>query len=127
MTLLTTTESARLVELEDTIERGLETFVEVGNALLEIRESKLYRETHKTFAAYVKARWGFTASRARQLIAAAKTATVVTVSNESQARELGGLDQGAIKRIWKEAQKIAEANESEVTAATIKEARRLAM
>lgn len=122
---LTTTETNRLAELEETIERGLETFLEVGNALLEIRESKLYRQTHKTFAAYTKARWGFTARRARQLVQAAQTGTMVPVENERQARELGGLDQGAIKTIWLEAEKIAEANESKVTATIIKEARRL--
>lgn len=30
-------------ELEAAIERGLQTFVEVGNAIREIRDSRLYR------------------------------------------------------------------------------------
>jgi len=36
--------SATLAELEAIIERGWETFVEVGNALTQIRDRKLYRE-----------------------------------------------------------------------------------
>ena len=32
----------RLRQLEGVIERGLETFIEVGRALLEIRDSRLY-------------------------------------------------------------------------------------
>jgi hypothetical protein len=35
--------AVRLIELESVIETGIKTFVEVGNALLEIRDSKLYR------------------------------------------------------------------------------------
>jgi hypothetical protein len=42
----------RLVELEHKIGRGLKTFIEVGEALVEIRESKLYLLEHKTFAEY---------------------------------------------------------------------------
>ena len=36
---LTVDESGRLVELERTIEHGLATFIEVGEALMEIRAS----------------------------------------------------------------------------------------
>lgn len=94
MTELVPTERARLVELELVVERGLQTFYEVGSALLEIREQRLYRETHKTFQAYCQARFGFSDSRGRQLIAAAKTVTAVTQQGlpapktEREAREL---------------------------------------
>lgn len=47
-TALSATEGGRLADLEVTIERGLTTFVEVGAALSEIRESRLYRQTHGT-------------------------------------------------------------------------------
>jgi hypothetical protein len=36
-------ERGRLAELEQVVERGLQTFVEVGLALTEIRDSRLYR------------------------------------------------------------------------------------
>ena len=41
---LSAVETGRLAALEQTIERGLQTFVEVGTALLEIRDSRLYRQ-----------------------------------------------------------------------------------
>ena len=41
---LSIVESDNLLLYESIIERGLKTFVEVGNALLAIRESKLYRQ-----------------------------------------------------------------------------------
>ena len=90
-------ERAQLAECEAIIERGLRTFVEVGNALLTIRRCGLYRDSHGTFEQYCQDRWGFTATRARQLIGAAETATIVAVGGgpapdtESQARELAGL------------------------------------
>lgn len=92
-------ERQRLAACEAVIERGLGTFVEVGEALLTIREARLYRETHKTFEEYCRERWGFNDSRARQLIGAAETVTTVTVQglpaprNEAVARELAPLRQ----------------------------------
>lgn len=83
-----------LESCEAVIERGLATFVEVGNALLTIRDRRLYRQSHDTFEDYCRERWGFVASRARQLIGAAESVTAVTVGggpapkNEAQAREL---------------------------------------
>jgi hypothetical protein len=88
MSTLARSETTRLVELECVIEQGIATFIAVGNALSEIRESRLYRETHATFEDYCLERWKFTGRRGRQLIAAAEIGTVVPVENEAQAREL---------------------------------------
>lgn len=87
MTLAVTT----LQEHEATIERGLATFVEVGEALQAIRDERLYKENYGTFEVYCRERWDFTDQRARQLMAAAKTATTVAVTTERQARELAPL------------------------------------
>ena len=82
--MLVATETERLTELETVIERGLQTFVEVGNALMEIRDGRLYRAEYDTFENYCWERWGMGASRARQLISAAeivenlKSVTMVT-------------------------------------------------
>jgi hypothetical protein len=84
-------EQDRLAELEGVVEQGLQTFIEVGEALSEIRASRLYRETHETFETYCRERWGFTGRRARQLMTAAEVGTIVPVENEAQARELGPL------------------------------------
>lgn len=91
---LTFAEGERLAACEETIERGLKTFVEVGEALREVRDARLYRARYATFEDYCRERWGFNDSRARQLIAAAETVTNVTVegvpapSSEGVARAL---------------------------------------
>jgi hypothetical protein len=91
---LTAAETDRLVELEQAVDRGLQTFVEVGQALAEIRERKLYRASHDTFERYCRERWGFTRQRALQFIDAAAVTTVVVKAglpaptHEAQAREL---------------------------------------
>jgi hypothetical protein len=74
--------AAALAECERVIERGLKTFIEVGEALAQIRDERLYRETHATFEEYCRERWDFDASRARQLISAARTVTLVTVGGQ---------------------------------------------
>lgn len=60
--------------------RGLGTSVEVGAALTEIREQRLYRlrDGFTTFEAYCKERWGFTRDKADRLIGAAAVAEVLT-------------------------------------------------
>jgi hypothetical protein len=86
-----------LAELEEVIAAGLQTFVEVGQALMEIRDGRLYRDSHETFEIYCRERWSIGSSRARQLIAAAESVTTVTIAglpaptNERQARELVAL------------------------------------
>ena len=61
-------DTSRLHELEATIARGLETFAEVGAALLEIRDQKLYRGSHKTFETYLRDRWEISRSYAHRVI-----------------------------------------------------------
>lgn len=98
---LTLAERTLLAELEGRVERGLASFIDVGNALLKIRELGLYRETHPTFKAYCTERLGHSDSRARQLIAAAKTVTDVTAAGlpaprtEGEARRLARSLRGA--------------------------------
>src|SRR5512142_2108031 len=49
----------RLAELEKVIARGQKTFVEVGLALAEIRDLRLYKREHSNFAEYCQKRWGW--------------------------------------------------------------------
>src|ERR1700739_3202595 len=58
----------RLSELEVIIGRGMTHFVEVGSALLEIRQGKLYKPQYSTFEAYCQERWGFSRQHASDLI-----------------------------------------------------------
>lgn len=57
---LTDPERKRFVECEQIIQKGLNTFLEVGHALAEIRDQRLYRETHKDWAHYCKDIWDLT-------------------------------------------------------------------
>lgn len=83
-----------LPELERVIERGQQTFIEVGRALLEIRDRRLYRETHATFEAYCRERWGWGRDYAYKHIDAAHVANALSTSvgklpaSEAQARAM---------------------------------------
>ena len=93
MNLLSVIEKSELSQLEATIEKHLSAFYEVGFALMQIRDNRYYRETHGTFEAYCKERWGFTKSRANQLIAASEvadnlTTTVAKIPSERTIRPL---------------------------------------
>jgi hypothetical protein len=102
MSELTTTECSQLEKCETTIERGINTFVEVGEALAEIRNAKLYRAFHRTFEAYCDEKWKFSRQRAYQLIDQAKVvravadaagadlSTAVDKITEREAREIKG-------------------------------------
>lgn len=109
---------------EAIIERGLGSFLEVGDALLTIRSERLYLQTHETFAEYCMERWGFCDSRARQLVMAAKVVTNVTAAglpgpaNEGQARELAKVAEPDRERVWRET---LERTDGKPTAAAIRE------
>lgn len=96
---LSTAEASRLAACEAVIDRGLQSFAAVGQALREIRDSKLYRSLERqTFEVYCWERWRLTRRRAYQLIEAAgvienlKMCTMVHIpDNERQVRELASL------------------------------------
>lgn len=121
--LLHEDEIEELVDLEATIERSLKTFVEVGTALMRIRDGRLYRENYGTFEEYCRERWGFVASRARQLISASEvvanleSVTNVTPANEAQARALSTLEPDIQPKVWE--QSVATAPNGKLTAAHI--------
>jgi hypothetical protein len=55
---LTPVEVDNLDQLEAIVRPGRDTYTEVGDALAEIRDRHLYRDSHPTFEAYVRERWG---------------------------------------------------------------------
>jgi hypothetical protein len=105
----------RLAELEGVIERGLQTFVEVGKALLEIRDSRLYLEAcdkagkpYGTFEDYCRERWGMSRIHAFRLIQATEvTENLLPMgnipTNERVARELVGLPVDEQREVWTQA------------------------
>jgi hypothetical protein len=107
-------ESARLVELEQTIKAGLDTFVEVGQALLEIRDSKLYRIAHTSFEDYCRSKWGMKKQSAYQLISGAQVTQSLQSHNcdffptkQAQTRPIANLPREQQVEAWKKAVDIA--------------------
>ena len=107
--LITLDERSRLYQLEETIRQGLNTFVDVGNALLEIRDKRLYRQEHSTFEEYCREQWSFTKQRAYQLMDAATVVDTIQKSTivdffpktETQARPLTSLEPKEQVEAWK--------------------------
>lgn len=128
---LTEIEADNLAHHEATIRAGLDTFVEVGQALAAIRDGRLYRTTHGTFEDYCGARWKLSVRRAYEFIASAEVVEHVRAIahtpepvNEAQARPLTKLrdDPDAVRSAWSRATDQAEAEQKPVTAAIVQQA-----
>jgi len=122
--VLSLNEQVALLECEDQIRRGLKSFVEMGNALKRIRDSKLYRERFKTFEAYCEVTWDISDRRARQLWAAAAVVGLLAEKSfhavpltESQARPLTELPAEEQAAAWEEI--VATAPCGKITAAHV--------
>lgn len=108
---LSMAEWERLSTLEDVIKRGVQSFVSVGEALMEVRGDRLYRETHETFEDYCRERWGFRREvadryvRAAEVVAAINPIGLPQPANEAVARELAPLcdDPDELRLTWTEA------------------------
>lgn len=93
-----------LAELEAVIERGLATFIEVGTALLEIRDGRLYKPEFATFEDYCRERWKWGRNYANKQIAAAQVVrnlgtNVPKPQTEAQARELTRLTPEQLRHV----------------------------
>jgi hypothetical protein len=74
---LTSREKLRKEELEAVVAGGLAKFLEVGMALAELRNRRLYRTEHATFESYVQSRFGLHRSSVDGVIRSAQTAAVL--------------------------------------------------
>jgi hypothetical protein len=108
---LTAPEHAELGTLEETVDRGMQTFLDVGAALMTIRDKRLYRE-QGTFEEYIHARWPeIGRRRAYQLIGAAEvnqnvnhgTQNLPSPANERQVRPLASLPAEQQQLAWRTA------------------------
>ncbi len=80
--------------LEDIIDRGFQTFLEVGSALKEIKERKLWSPEYASFEDYCEGRWNWTMRYANNVVRAARTAQILGPpfpANEAIAREMAKL------------------------------------
>ena len=117
--LLTTSERGLLSSYETVVQQGLDSFVEVGNALAAIRDGRLYRESHQTFEQYCIERWNLSKSRAYQFLRGAEvverlaecTTVDVMPDNEAQVRPLASLPEEQQAEAWKEAVESAPKDE----------------
>jgi len=121
---LDTQEQARLDELESTIEQGLQGFYELGKALDEIRQSRLYRQSYKNFEAYCRDRWGIARQTAHRFIAATQVVDNLAKTDlqipkkENQVRPLAKLTPEQQVKIWGEAVDLAQ--DGQPTGASVK-------
>lgn len=124
-----------LDELETVIERGKQTFVEVGLALMEVRDRRLYKDAgFATFEKYCIGRWNFTRQRAHQLVDAAKVVEVLAgnTSNNltfpekpTHASELAPLarqDPQQAREVWADVVEESEETGQPITAKKVRAA-----
>lgn len=135
-TQLTINETLQLIECETVIAQGLQTFYEVGNALLAIRAGRLYRQGYGTFEDYCQDKWGMTKTHANRLIASSGVAQNLTPMgvkaeddetkeyssyplpvNERQTRPLASLPPEQQREAWQHA--VETAPDGRITAAHV--------
>lgn len=105
-----------LFEHEKVIEQGLAGFVEVGLALLAIRDGKKYRHAgYATFEDYCQRRWSISRRRGYHLTAAAETVAGMSTNvhipqptREAQVRPLRAVDPAERAEVWAEAVESAD-------------------
>jgi hypothetical protein len=123
-------ERERLTFLEN---RVVESFLEAARALREIRDRRLYRETHGTFEAYTEERFGYGKRLAYYYIDAANITDNLTgesehdvhvlPTSEAQVRPLKALEPERQREVWRKAVERAggKAPSREVVAATVRD------
>ena len=102
-------ECEKLRECETTIDKGLRNFVDVGMALLEIQQHRLYRGTFPTFAQYCKERWGMSGRRGYQMIEAAQIVGLLPF----KAGDAPPVEVGADVTNWSHSQNVNNCSHSE--------------
>lgn len=124
MEILNIDESHELERCEVVIKQGLQTFIEVGQALMTIREKRLYRIGFKTFEDYCTHKWGMVQQSATRLIRAYETVTnlqsepmgSVLPQSERQIRPLTSLEPEIQKEVWTE---VVKTHGDNITAAKV--------
>lgn len=127
MEVIVSKNRTELERLEGIIARNLQSFYEVGRALMEIRDKGLYRDVlgYQTFEEYCRVKWDFTRMYAHYLIESSKVIenvnhglqSSVLPANERQTRPLARLEPEKQKEAWQKA--VETAPEGKVTAAHV--------
>ena len=107
--LLTPEEESERHRLELRVERA---FYEAGNALLQLRNQRLYRSTHATFEEYCRERFGFTHRHVNYLISGSQIvenlqmgtiSSQILPTSETQVRPLANLEPDQQCLLWQQA------------------------
>ncbi|EIJ42454.1 hypothetical protein BegalDRAFT_1574 [Beggiatoa alba B18LD] len=102
-----------LAQHEAIVKAGLQTFYDIGEALLTIRDKRLYRAEFNSFEEYCQEKWGFVRRQADRLIQAfevTENLRPVGLSmphNEAQARPLVKLEPELQRQAWQKAVEMA--------------------
>ena len=124
--LLLIEEKQELAHCEAVIERGFETFFEIGRAMAIIRDKRLYRAEFSTFEEYCSTRWSLERRHAYRLMDASKVIenvsnwTQILPATESQARPLTSLEPDQQRVVWSELLQDAQASGTPITAAKVR-------
>lgn len=108
MDLLNKEEVNELERCEVVIRQGLQTFIEVGQALLTIRDKRLYRSEFKTFEEYCNERWSMSKRHIDRMIGASQVISnlgpqgPILPKNEKEARPLTKLEPEVQIEAWSE-------------------------
>lgn len=125
-------ERGKFRKLECIIAEGISSFRAAGEALKEIRDLKLYRESYKTFERYVDEKWGFKKSRAYQIIEASEVSKRIStnggqneraseITSERQLRELKEVPDELMAPVIDRAVELA--GDDKITASDLKQSR----
>lgn len=127
---LTNEEKDILKRCEVAIEEGKSAYLEVGKALVEIHEKRLYRIGYKSFREYCEKKWKFSRSYAYRLMRFCEEASEASpigktsgISNEHQARQLRKVPKEKRAEVIIEAKRLAgdkEMSGTHIQAATVK-------
>lgn len=111
--------AAEFQRLEQIIDDDMKSFEKVGSALMEIRDSRLYRTQYKTFKEYLSAKWEISKAYANRLIASANVMKNlapfgdILPKYEAQVRPLANLSPSDQQRVWQRA--VETASQDHVT------------
>ena len=121
--LLNIEERNELERCEVVIKQGLQTFVEVGQALMLIRDKRLYRAEYSRFEDYCQDKWQLGKRYVNQIVAASSVvgnlgAMAPKPQNERQARPLTKLEPELQAEAW---QQVVEQHGEKVTQKKVQE------
>ena len=118
-----------LSSCEERIRKGWGTFMSVGEALLKIRNERLYRTGYASFEEYYRSKWQYQKSQVYRLIDAAKVLRALSPTGEvsgrpidhlptaeSQVRPLVGLDEEVARTVWDRVVTEAKSGRTRITA-----------